>query len=89
MLSDYVLPITRMIPDTTTCSGQGKTHDECAVLCEGFASHVLLGCMGIECNSRILEECDMSPNVHTGLSLEEQLHCALVPTHDSVIFVVS
>jgi hypothetical protein len=27
-------------------------------------------------------------NVHTGLSLEEQLHCAL-PVHDSIILVVS
>jgi hypothetical protein len=31
----------------------------------------------------------MSPNVHTGLSLEEQLQCALVPIHDNMIFVAS
>jgi hypothetical protein len=46
MLSDYILPITPMIPDTTIFSGQGKTHDECAVLGEGFAARVFVGLYG-------------------------------------------
>jgi hypothetical protein len=60
------------------------------VLCWVMGLHhmFLLGSMGIECNLRILEQCDMSPNVHTALSLEEQLHCDL-PIHDNMIFFVS
>jgi hypothetical protein len=46
IFSDFILPITPMIPDTITCSGQGKTHDECAVLGEGFATHVFVGMYG-------------------------------------------
>jgi hypothetical protein len=41
-LSDYVILVTPMIPNTITCSGQGKTHDECAALGEGFATHVFV-----------------------------------------------
>jgi hypothetical protein len=61
------------------------------VLCwvRGLQHLFLLGCMGIKCNLRILEQCDMSPNVHKGHSLEEQLHFALVTIHNSMIFVVS
>jgi hypothetical protein len=45
ILSDYILAIAPMIPDTTF-SGQGKTHDECDVLGEGFATHVFVGLYG-------------------------------------------
>jgi hypothetical protein len=68
----------------------GRVKPTMNVMCwvRGLQHMFLLGCMGIECNLCILEQCDMSPNVHTVLSLEEQLHCAL-PIHDCMIFVVS
>jgi hypothetical protein len=46
ILSDFILPLTPMILDTTTCSGQGKTHDEYAVLGEGLATYVFVGLYG-------------------------------------------
>jgi hypothetical protein len=39
----YLIPITPMIPDTTTCSGQGKTYVECVALGEGFVAHFFVG----------------------------------------------
>jgi hypothetical protein len=45
-LRDYVIPVTPMIPDTINRSGQGKTHDECAALGEGFVAHVCVGLYG-------------------------------------------
>jgi hypothetical protein len=42
----YIIPIAPMIPDTTTCSGQGKTHVECAALGEGFVAPFFAGLYG-------------------------------------------
>jgi hypothetical protein len=56
----------------------------------GLQHMFLLGYMGIDCNLRILEERDMSPNVRTGLSLEEQ-YCIVHSLFTTImmIFVVS
>jgi hypothetical protein len=45
-LSDYVIHVTPMIPNTITSSGQDKNQDECAALGEGFAAHVYVGLYG-------------------------------------------
>ena len=42
----HIIPLTPMIPDTTTCSGQGKTHVECVALGEGFVAHFFAGLYG-------------------------------------------
>jgi hypothetical protein len=60
-LSDYIIHVNPMIRGTILCSGQGKTHDECAALVRGLQHMLLLGCMGIECDLRILKLCGMSP----------------------------
>jgi hypothetical protein len=42
----HIISTTPMILDTTTCSGQGKTHAECAALSEGFVAHIFAGLDG-------------------------------------------